>query len=82
MPRDTRFLLSLDKEEKELYILHREFPRCLIYVEQTMPINFVVFDLFEDISDEEAVRHLTDESFKSDLKDFFNSQAFDLKEMN
>lgn len=83
MPRDTRFLLAMDKEEKELYILHREFPRCLVHVERSTPLNFVVFDLFEDgLSDNEAVELLTKKELKKDLMAFFESQAFDLGDMN
>lgn len=73
----TKFLLCVDKEKNDLYILHREYPACLIYVEQTVPLNFVALDLFEDIPPEEARKLLTSEPFKKELKDFFNSQAFD-----
>lgn len=83
MLRDTKFLLSIDKEERELYILHREFPRCLIYVEQTVPVNFVVFDLFEDnLSEEDAIKELTKPEFKAQLNDFWQSQAFSAEDLN
>lgn len=29
----TRFLLCVDKQNNHLYVLHRDFPACLIYVE-------------------------------------------------
>ena len=52
---DTRFLLTINKEARELYILHREYPRCLVYVEQSTPINFIVLDLFENNSEQRTV---------------------------
>lgn len=82
MLKITKFLLCVDKEENELYILHREFPSCLIYVEQTTPINFVVLDLYEDISEGEAAKLLMDESFKTELNAFFQKQAFNFKDLN
>lgn len=81
MIKDTRFLMCVDSESKELYILHREYPRCLIYVEQTTPINFVVLDYFEENA-EEGVKQLIQPSFKQDLKDYFYSQSFNLKDQN
>ena len=78
----TKFLLCLDKENKELYVLHREFPACLIYVEQNKaPVNFVVFDLFEEDQDK-SIEVITSEPFKKELREFFISQSFDKDELN
>ena len=78
----TKFLLCLDKENKELYVLHREFPACLIYVEQTKnPVNFVVLDLYEENQDE-AIEVLTSENFKNELREFFISQSFNQGDLN
>lgn len=74
---DTRFLLTLNKDARELYILHREYPRCLIYVEQTVPMNFIVVDFFEDEDNtDESISILTSTEFKDDLKQYVASQAF------
>lgn len=71
----TKFLLCVDKENNELYVLHREFPACLIYVEQTKtPINFVVFDLFEE-NQEESIKVLTSDLFKKELRTYFIAQS-------
>lgn len=79
----TRFLLALNKEAKELYVLHREFPRCLIYVEQTTPLNFIVLDFFEAEEDiEEAREILTSVEFKSDIRKFVTSQAISDQDLN
>lgn len=81
--KDTRFLLALNKEERDLYILHREYPRCLIYVEPTTPVNFVVFDLFEPVEEtEEITEILTSNEFKQDLKKFFFAQSFNFEDLN
>lgn len=71
----TKFLLCVDKDNNELYVLHREFPACLIYVEQTKtPVNFVVFDLFED-DQEKSIKVLTSDDFKKELRTYFIKQA-------
>lgn len=71
----TKFLLCVDKENKELYVLHREFPACLIYVEQTKtPINFVVFDLYEE-NEADAIEVLTSNKFKKELRTYFIAQS-------
>jgi len=75
MLKIKKFLLCVDQEDSEIYIRHREYPACLIYVEQSIPVNFVVMDLFEEMPDEEAKKHYTDESFKKRLSDFWLSQA-------
>lgn len=80
---DTRFLLAVNKEDKDLYILHREFPRSLIYVENKIPVNFVVFDFFEPKEKEqEGINILTSEDFKKDLMDYFVSQSFNMEDFN
>lgn len=77
---DARFLLCVEKENNRLYVLHREFPRCLIFIEPTTPINFVVLDFFENKDEEpKAIEILTSESFKKDLKDFVASEYFNNK---
>lgn len=79
----TRFLLALNKEAKELYVLHREYPRCLIYVEQTTPLNFIVLDFFESEEDiEEAREFLTSGEFKSDIRKFVTTQAISDQDLN
>ena len=71
----TKFLLCVDKENKELYVLHREFPACLIYVEQNKtPVNFVVFDLYEE-DEKKSIEILISEEFKKELRTFFINQA-------
>lgn len=84
MVKDTRFLLALNKNEKDLYILHREYPRCLILVEKEVtPVNFVVLDFFEtDENQEDSINILTSDEFKKDLREYFVSQSFSKEEFN
>lgn len=78
----TKFLLCVDKENKELYILHRETPACLIYVEQDKtPVNFVVFDLYEE-DQEAAIEVLISDDFKKELREFFISQSLNKDDLN
>lgn len=80
---NTRFLLTLNKTEKELYILHREYPRCLIYVEQTTPINFIVVDFFEpNEKQEDVINTLISDAFQQDLRNYIAEQSFNQTDFN
>lgn len=52
-----KFLLAVDRENNDLFILHREFPACLIQIIQTTPVTFRVVDLYDDIADHELLKH-------------------------
>lgn len=78
----TRFLLCVDKQNNHLYVLHRDFPACLIHVEQEKtPVNFVVFDLYEE-DQKASTEVLTSEEFKKDLREFFISQSLNIDDLN
>lgn len=65
-----------------MYILHREYPACLIYIEKDKsPVNFVVFDLYQEDQDK-AVQVLISDGFKKDLREFFISQSFNQEDFN
>ena len=69
LPPMTKFLLCPDDENKELYILHREHPACLIWIKQETPVSFVVQDLYDEM---ENVNDILGMSFVQEAKDFFN----------
>ena len=69
LPSMTKFLLCPDDENKELYILHREYPACLIWIKQETPVSFVVQDLYDEM---ENVNDILEMSFVQEAKDFFN----------
>jgi hypothetical protein len=79
----TKFLICIDAKSKQLYILHRERPAALILVEKDkMPTNFVVLDLFDDTPKDEAIKFFTNKEFKKELHEFFESQTFNLSDLN
>ncbi len=69
LPKLTKFLICPDEETKELYILHREFPACLIWVKQETPVRFIVMDLYDDVEDVNSIFQM---DFVKEAKDFFN----------
>ncbi len=66
----TKFLICPDELNKELYILHREFPACLIWIKQEMPVRFVVLDLYDEVENENDILNM---SFVQEAKIFYNS---------
>lgn len=79
LPPMTKFLLCPDDENKELYILHREYPSCLIWIKQETPVSFVVQDLYDEM---ENVNDILEMSFVQEAKDFFNRFVENSTEQN
>jgi transcriptional regulator with XRE-family HTH domain len=50
------FLMVPDPEKNELYILHREYPTCLIHVVQTVPVSFHIADFYDFCTEEEIAK--------------------------
>lgn len=68
MPLITpKFLFAPDHEKSELYILHRQYPACLIHVIQTTPITFLIVDLYDKIPQNKLLKH----PFLEEAKTFF-----------
>ncbi len=68
-PPMTKFLICPDEENKELYILHREFPSCLIWIKQETPVRFVILDLYDEVDNENDILEM---DFVQKAKDFYN----------
>lgn len=66
--KPRKFLMCPDPEAGELYILHREFPACLIWVKQETPARFIVLDLYDDLKDPNDILTMP---FVQEAKDFF-----------
>lgn len=66
-----KFLFAPDHENNELYILHREFPACLIHVIQITPVTFQIVDLYDDIDGPELLKH----PFLEEAKKFWREQG-------
>lgn len=67
---EPKFLFSIDPTNRELYILHRQYPSCLIWVKQETPVRFIIQDLYEDMPDDEFDT-LPIMPFVQEAKDFF-----------
>lgn len=57
IPSGEKFLLCPDDKNKQLYILHRQSPACLILVVQTVPVTFKIVDLYDDINEDDLATH-------------------------
>jgi hypothetical protein len=62
-----RFLFSTDPLKNELYILHRNFPHCLILVKDETPVRFVIVDVYDNVEVNEILKM----DFINDAKDFY-----------
>jgi DNA-binding XRE family transcriptional regulator len=51
-----KFLFCPYEGSNTLFILHRDFPQCLIEVIQTMPVSFKIKDIYALSDEEEIVR--------------------------
>jgi len=70
-----KFLFSIDPKNKELYILHREFPACLIWVKQELPARFIVMDLYDEMENPNEILNM---SFVQEAKDYFSKYGSSL----
>lgn len=66
-----KFLFAVDQENRELFILHREFPACLIEVIQTTPVTFRIVDLYDDIAESDLLKR----PFLDDAKAFWRQHG-------
>jgi hypothetical protein len=62
-----RFLFSTDPLKTELYILHRNFPHCLILVKDETPVRFVIVDVYDNVEINEILKM----DLINDAKDFY-----------
>lgn len=69
---EPQFMLCPDHTNGELYILHRHFPACLIWVKQETPVRFIIQDLYDDVHD---VNDLLTMQFVQKAKDFYTKFA-------
>lgn len=51
-----KFILCPDEKTGSLYILHRDFPECLIEVIQTIPVTFEIKDIYALSSEHEIYK--------------------------
>jgi hypothetical protein len=73
MMKATKFLIAVDPDQQQLYILHREYPSCLIWVKQEIPARFIILDWYEEekITEEKILEM----PFVQEAKDFYKNYA-------
>lgn len=74
-----KFLFAPDHKAGELYILHREFPACLIQVVQTTPASFKLVDMYEQTDIEEVV---VMSDLMDDLETFWKDYGKEISDKN
>lgn len=73
-----KFLIAVDPDTKQLFIVHREFPACLIEVVPEMPVKLVVQELYQDIDIEELKKL----PFLEEAKSFWKKNAANVNSQN
>lgn len=53
-----KFMFSVDYKNNQLYILHRHFPSCLIWIKQETPLRFIVQDLYDEVERPEDILNM------------------------
>lgn len=71
MDGKAKFLFAPDAATNQLYILHRQFPACLIQVIQTTPVALRCVDLYDDIEEADLAVH----PFWEEVKEFWQTQG-------
>lgn len=71
MDGKAKFLFAPDADKGELFILHRQFPACLIQVIQTTPVTFRAVDLYDNIEEADLLVH----PFWEEVKEFWRTQG-------
>lgn len=66
-----KFLFCPDPINNELYILHRNYPSCLILVKQELPARFIIVDLYDEVENEADILLMP---FVEEAKEFFRKQ--------
>jgi len=69
---DPKFLISINPKDNQLYILHRQWPSCLIWVKQEIPMRFIVQDLYDDMENPADILNMP---FVEEAKLFFKKYA-------
>lgn len=67
-----KFMIVVDPHNKELYILHRQYPSCLIHIRQETPVRFIVEDLYDDMENPADILNM---KFVEEAKEFYRNYA-------
>lgn len=69
---ENKFLMTVDPNNKELYILHRQFPACLLWVKQEIPARFILQDLYDEVKNVDEIIGMP---FIQEAKDFYKNYS-------
>lgn len=69
-----KFLFCPDPINNELYILHVNYPSCLIHVNKELPARFIIVCLYDYVENEADILTMP---FVQEAKDFFKHQVKD-----
>ncbi len=67
-----KFLIAIDPDNNQLYILHRQYPACLIWIKQEIPVRFIILDLYDEVENVESILIMP---FIQEAKDFYQQYA-------
>ncbi|TXD47320.1 hypothetical protein [Polaribacter sp. IC073] len=76
-PVDTisKFLVSIDKNNDEMYVLHRQDPCYLVHVKQETPMRFILIESYDDEwQDESLLLHPSINEMKKYITELFSSK--------
>ena len=74
-----KFLLAMDFANSELYIIHRQWPSCLIWIKQETPVRFIVQDLYDDVENPSDILGML---FVEEAKAFYRNYAENFLDKN
>lgn len=76
---NSKFLVCLDKNTDEMYILHREDPCYLVHVKQETPLRFILIESYNDNwQDERLLLHPSINELKRFATNLINNSFTDL----
>lgn len=73
--KEPKFLFAPDEATQSLFILHRQFPACLIEVVQSTPVKFKIVDLYDEIDKDVLVNHPVLNEAKNFFREHFKSKS-------
>jgi len=76
----SKFLISIDKEKNEMYVLHRNDPAYLVHLKQEIPMRFFLIESYDEAwQDERLLLHPSINEMKRYItKVFSDKDNFDL----
>lgn len=67
-----KFLICIEPTNKKLFILHRNYPSCLIEITNDFPTRFIVQDLYDDMDNPNDILNMP---FVQEAKEFYKTHA-------